>query len=707
MSDFHFLRPEWFLALLPAALVVWIVWRAARTGSGRDWAGLIDAHLLRHLTVPGAAARAPRALIASLALGLLAAVVALAGPAWEKLPVPTARGGEPTVVVLSLAQSMNGADLVPSRLARAGHKLRDILDRASGEDTGLVIYADRPFVAAPLTPDAGVIREMLPELSTGLMPVLGNRLDRAIGAAQDLLSSAGATGGRVLVMADDAGDDPDAAREAAAAARRAGYEVDVLGVGTEEGAALQTADGRAIRVGGAEAPVATLDRAALSELAQAGGGRYAEITATSDDLDGLLPSVEVSATGGKPSDLKADRWLDRGYLLLLIPVLLMPLAFRRGVLFAIALCLMGLGAAPRAEASGWDAFWATPDQQGARDYEAGNYAAAAASFEAPDWKAASLYRNGDFDAAAKAYGSGFNAGNALARAGKLEEALAAYDAHLATQPDDADAKFNRDLVAKLLEEQKQQQDQQQNGGSQDQQKDQQAAQDQQSDQDQDQQGGKDQQKQQGSQGQDQKDRQAGQDQQQNEQNGDADRTQGEPSNGSQGEDQASTGDQTEDQQGKSSDRRQAGASEQQTGADEQADGVQKSSAGNQPKDGRGDRQDQAQQDRQSGDQPSAPQNAQAGTETRESDDATEQTALGAGPSDADDEGALSGLIDRLLQGNGEPSDDRNEQGQQVAATGAPLDQSAEQQLRAVPDDPSGLLRARIRQHYAQLRANGN
>jgi Ca-activated chloride channel family protein len=36
-----------------------------------------------------------------------------------------------------------------------------------------------------------------------------------------------------------------------------------------------------------------------------------------------------------------------------------------------------------------------------------------------------------------------------------------------------------------------------------------------------------------------------------------------------------------------------------------------------------------------------------------------------------------------------------------------VDQAVEQQLRKVPDDPSGLLRARIRQHYAALRAGAN
>ncbi|MCB1331158.1 MAG: hypothetical protein KDK28_17680, partial [Maritimibacter sp.] len=64
MSAFHFLRPEWLFALLPAAFVVALLWRAAGAGAARDWTGTVDAHLLRHLTVgTGAAARPSRPLL--------------------------------------------------------------------------------------------------------------------------------------------------------------------------------------------------------------------------------------------------------------------------------------------------------------------------------------------------------------------------------------------------------------------------------------------------------------------------------------------------------------------------------------------------------------------------------------------------------------------------------------------------------------------
>jgi Ca-activated chloride channel family protein len=681
MSDFHFLRPDWLWALIPAAAVVLLAWRGQAGAGDRAWSGTVDAHLLKYLTVGGAASRPSHRLIAALAAGLVAAVLAVAGPAWEKLPTPTTRGAEPVVVVLSLAQSMNGTDLVPSRLARAGHKLRDVLDRAEGEDVGLVIYADHPFVAAPLTPDAAVILEMLPELSTSLMPVLGNRLDRAVAEAHDLLASAGATRGRILVMADDMGTDPEASLSAARFAHADGYAVSVLGVGTPEGAALQTADGRAIRVGG-DTPVARLDRAAMQGLAATGGGRYAEVTATSADLDRLLPAPLASSEFGQLTDLKADRWHDRGYLLLLVPVLLMPLAFRRGVLFAVAMAFVGLSGAPGpARAAGLDDLWATPDQQGARAFASGDYAAAAGAFASPEWRAGALYRAGDYDAAAAVFGDdAYNAGNALARAGRLEEAIAAYDKRLAQAPDDADAQFNRDLVAQLLEEQKKdEEDQQQDGQS-----------------------GQDQQSQDG---------QSGQNQQQGDPSGGAeqqagDNGAGQPQGGESGDDRQAASPSEEGQ-----DPGQQEPRDQQNGQPDgtpqapdrsgellQADGQpagEPMDAGERPGETAADQP----QTGQPGAEPTRPETAQAHSGGNEPE--------GAAPDAASEEkGVLSAMIDQLLQGNGAENESAEAPEAAASVAGTPLSQSAEQQLRAVPDDPAGLLRARIRQHYAQLRANG-
>ncbi len=677
-ADFHFLRPEWLLALFPAAsLIAYVAWRRAR-GSGTEWAGLVDAHLLRHLTVSGAQVGRSRWLPVAFGAGLIAAVLAMTGPTWQKQPTPAFQGDAPSVIVLSLAQSMNSTDLVPSRLTRAGHKLRDMLDRANGDDAALVIYADRPFVAAPLTSDADVIRQMLPELSTSLMPVLGNRLDLAITEAQALLDRAGASSGRIVVLADGIGLDPGASLAASRAAHTAGYTVNVLGVGTTVGATLQTSNGRAIQTRDGQDVIVTLDTDGLTTLAQVGGGVFAAITAGDSDLARVFPnqSNDLQAVG-EATDHVSDTWADIGYYLLFIPVILAPLAFRRGLILVFALGVVGLSAAPQgAQAGVWNDLWQTSDQRAQKAFDAEDFAEAAALATTPDARGAALYRNADFTPAAAQFGSDdYNRGNALAKSGAFEKALAAYDARLTTVPDDADAQFNRDIVAKLLEQQQEKEQQQEE-------------QSQQSD-------GQDQSEE--SVPQDQPDQQRDSGEPQDQGGRQQDDTQ-EDGSGAQPQDQAGEGQPSDGQQQEGGAQ---GQSQEQALGQEQPE---EQSAGSEPS------QDQAGQSQNQTDTASNPQTVaeqqQAGTDPQQDPSETDQSGDANEQSREEQGNAFTRMMDQVLGNMGAQPDEAEATTGNVQAI-ATLNQAAEQQLRQVPDDPSGLLRARIREHYDSLRAQQN
>ncbi|CAN0260158.1 unnamed protein product, partial [Phaeothamnion confervicola] len=105
--------------------------------------------------------------------------------------------------------------------------------------------------------------------------------------------------------------------------------------------------------------------------------------------------------------------------------------------------------------------WRTPDQAGQAAFEQQDYQGAAQAFQDPNWRAAARYRAGDFAGASEDLKNKdnalahYNRGNALARQGQLQEALAAYDAALKLAPADADAHYNRELVAKALKDQEQ------------------------------------------------------------------------------------------------------------------------------------------------------------------------------------------------------------------------------------------------------------
>ena len=73
MSDFHFIRPLWLLALLPCALIWFKAWR--QSASLGTLAKIVDAQLLKHLLVD---ARAQQTFRPIHALGITWLLAALA-----------------------------------------------------------------------------------------------------------------------------------------------------------------------------------------------------------------------------------------------------------------------------------------------------------------------------------------------------------------------------------------------------------------------------------------------------------------------------------------------------------------------------------------------------------------------------------------------------------------------------------------------------
>ena len=475
-ADFHFLHPEWFLALIPLCA---ILWAAVRRGAGHNaWQRVVDAHLLPYLLVEGAnsARWLPLALVAA---GWFAAVIALANPTYERRPVPALRPMDARVVVLDLSQSMEAADLKPSRLARARYKVADILNRSRDGQVGLIVFAGDAFVVAPLSDDADTLLGMLDALSPEVMPVRGSRPDLGLAKAGELLTQAGAREGEVILVGDDAGD--DRALAAAADLRAQGRRVSVIGVGTGEGAPVPGArdpDGKPV--------LAQLDLTNLEGLARAGGGGYATLTADAADLD-LVLHRQLGRTGAGPGSgpavAEAQQWQGLGPWITLTLLPLAALAFRRGWLMGSALSLLlAQGAlSPRpALAVTWSDLWQRPDQQAAAALAQGDPQRALVLTQQPDQRGTASYRLGDYQGAAEAFGAAggadgdYNRGNALALAGRLQEAIAAYEEALKRQPAMEDALYNKARVEELLkqqEQQKQQGQQQQSGsgeGSQDQ-----------------------------------------------------------------------------------------------------------------------------------------------------------------------------------------------------------------------------------------------
>ena len=468
LANFHFLRPEWFYALIPAVLLFILL--RYRQSHHSNWEKAIDLHLLPHiLDNPNkVVSKSPLTL---LLFAWILATVAISGPVWRKTSQPVHEREDALVVILDLTRSMLATDVKPDRLVRAKRKLIDLLELREEGVTALIVFAGDAHVVSPLTDDTKTIAAMIPALSPDIVPAPGSALAPALVKAVNLFRDGGTASGRILIITDEIRD--VVASQRVAREYRNTYPVSVMSVGTPEGAPIAMVSGRPeagfLKDARGNIVVPNLNAKSLKDFADLAGGRYSPMTLTEEDLAYLLaeqPLVQNDTYRELERDF--DVWFEEGPWLLLLLLPLAALGFRRGWVWGIALVL--ILPTEDAQASLWDDLWTTRDQQALQAMTEGDAEAAAGLFKNPEWKATASYRSENFKAAASQYGgvntasAKYNMGNAFAKQGLLDEAIEAYDQALTLDPTSEDAQFNKALVVQLLEQLKEQQENQDQDG---------------------------------------------------------------------------------------------------------------------------------------------------------------------------------------------------------------------------------------------------
>lgn len=468
LATLHFVRPWWFLALIPLAGLLWLLLRGRF--SGGSWEAVCDAHLLPSMLLGRMVHVGRRSFLWLTGLAGVLAITALAGPAWERLPQPVMRDDSALVVVFDLSLSMDAVDIKPNRLVRARFKISDLIEQGAHGQAGLVVYARDAFTVVPVTDDSAAIDLYLRSLDTRLMPRQGSRADLGLQEAGSLLQKVDSELGDVLLVTDYA--DARVTGQARQLNDK-GYKVSVLGIGTESGGPVSLPSGDFLSHKG-EVVIPRFEEDVLREVAQAGGGAYVHFDPfANSDVEALNEwfKAHVTTTQSKrESEVTADAWREEGPWLVLLMLPIAALGFRRGLLaaaFAVGACALLVQPRP-AHALSWDDLWLRADQQGARALEEDDAARAAELFENEEWKAAAQYRNEDYTGAVETLKTldgaavSYNKGNALVGEGKFKEAVEAYRGALEIDPAMEDAAYNMSVVEQLL--QMMQQQQMQEGG---------------------------------------------------------------------------------------------------------------------------------------------------------------------------------------------------------------------------------------------------
>jgi len=466
ISEFHFLRPLWLLAV---PLVWWMVFMLRKKWWQKgDWDREVDSHLLEFLaTSPSQHKRKLLPWVMCLAGTLL--LLSLAGPAWQKKPQPLIKKSQARVLVLDLSFSMLATDVKPTRIDRVRFKLEDLLNNFSEGETALVGYAGEAFVISPLTHDANTISSLLPGLHPNIMPVPGSRADLGVELASDLLSRSIGSQGHIILVTDGIEESEISAIKNASGTN----EFSILAVGTEAGSPIALKAGGFLKDRNGAIVIPKLNLKPLSKLANQVNGELTLLSPDDRDVNQII-AAETSEGSYTEDEQKrtSDKWNEEGPWLLLIVLPLTAMLFRRGILFSIGLIFLpAFFALPdTVMAFSWDDLWLRPDQQATELFHQGETDYASKLFEDNEWKATAAYRSGDYEKAAEQFAkkdntrANFNRGNALAFAGRLQAAIDSYEKVLSVNPQHKDAKFNKKLVEDLLKKQnKSQQNKEQQG----------------------------------------------------------------------------------------------------------------------------------------------------------------------------------------------------------------------------------------------------
>ncbi|MGV2872087.1 vWA domain-containing protein [Colwellia sp. E150_009] len=511
ISNFHFVRPYWLLAIFALLVVLWRLQKHRFYQS--PWQQFLPQHLSQVL-VEGTSSphgnknlfTAKNFLLKPFIIGLLS-IIALAGPVWEKLPQPVYQTERGSVLIMDMSYSMFATDIKPNRLTRARFKAIDLLNKINEGDTGLIAYAGDAFVISPLTQDVKNIALLLPSLTPEIMPVPGANPLAALTLAHEMLLNAGHLNGDIYWFTDDV--DNQEIDDIYQWSSKYGHQLNILGVGSENGAPITLPSGELFKDSSGAIVIPRLPSQKLMSLASRGNGNYQTIKNDDSDINSLIINDKIrekNKNERQQNQQTGDQWQEQGAWLLVLVLPLMLSYFRRGsTLLIVPLSCIPLlfllsfsfasptsfaaesneqsssatvtpsqelkpdGTSSHSWKKQWQNLWQTTNQQAQTHYNQKNYQEAAEQFENSQWQGSAHYKAGNYEAALEAFKQGekanssnslYNQGNALAQLQQYEQAIESYEKALSINPDLQDAKDNVEKIKQLQKEQQQQQQQQ-------------------------------------------------------------------------------------------------------------------------------------------------------------------------------------------------------------------------------------------------------
>ena len=288
---FRFARPEYLYLLALVPVLIGFFYYALIIKSKR-LKTLGNKALLRTL-MPEASHIRPRVKFYLLLIAFILSVFMMAGPQFGSKLEKQKRQGVELVIAVDVSNSMLSQDLKPDRMSRAKRVLNTLIDNLQNDKVALMIFAGDAYVQMPLTTDVSSAKMFLSNINPGMVPVQGTAIGMAIKRSMQLFSNQDSGAGKSIIIITDGENHEDDAVKMAEEAFKQGITVQVMGVGTPEGAPIPIAGTQSFRKDrDGNVVVTKLNESMCKEIAAAGGGAYVRVDNTSAAVRALSSELE-------------------------------------------------------------------------------------------------------------------------------------------------------------------------------------------------------------------------------------------------------------------------------------------------------------------------------------------------------------------------------------------------------------------------------
>lgn len=479
--------PEWLGALLLLLPIGWFFIQAGR--KRKELLAKILAPRLQQQLAGRISPLKRNLRMGFLLLSLACIVLAMAQPRFGYAQQEIKFHGRDVIIAIDTSRSMLSTDTAPTRLGRAKLISQDLLNLLKGDRVGLIAFAGTAFLQAPLTLDKGAVLTSIQDLDTNTIPKGGTDIAAAIQMAIAAFGKGEGTSRALVLMTD--GEELEASGvEAAKAAAALGIKIFTIGFGSASGSLIpirtESGENDFVRDDQGNPVNSKLDASRLTEIAKTTGGfylPYGEDAAQTIYDKGIVP-IEAQENGTLTARKPIERyaWPATAALILLsLWSLLGEGRTKTARGFLILLAGVFCSSSPL-------------QADGISDYNHKNYDGALKDFEkrinsgtaSPQVTfdaGAAAYKAGDFKKSARYFSetmtatdpkireaATYNLANSLVRTGESAQeneakisdwknSLQHYETVLKSAPGNTQAKENRDIVKKLIEDLKKQQEQ--------------------------------------------------------------------------------------------------------------------------------------------------------------------------------------------------------------------------------------------------------